>query len=157
MSGLIDVNFQSSRNVPIVRDWFTMMVMVCKIVFLNLSRILVLQRSVVHVNGFILFVMLRFLSFSQWYKASKFCAFSIISVMLVLLLELFFVFEILFRRKSAYWFFVEKTSVKQSMKCKVCSNFQMQMYLPVEASSGQEQYFIRSALHIQLYICSFAV
>ena len=24
-----------------------------------------------------------------------------------------------------YWSFVENTSVKQSMKCKVCSNFQM--------------------------------
>ena len=44
-----------------------------------------------------------------------------------------------------YWSFIEKTSVKQSIKCKVCSNFQMQMYPSVEASGGQEQYYIRSS------------
>ena len=46
---------------------------------------------------------------------------------------------------ATYWSFVEKTSVKQSMKRKVCSNFQVQMYPPVEASGGQEQNYVRSA------------
>ena len=79
--------------------------------------------------------------------------------------------------RSAYWSSAEKTPVKQSMKCKVCLNFPMsffspksdrpprrgiwwprmvlswvqltwfQMYPPVEASSGQEQY-IRPAWHL---------
>ena len=49
--------------------------------------------------------------------------------------------------------FIEKTSVKQSMKCKVCSNFQMQMYPPVEASGGQEQYYIRSSWHVEECNC----
>ena len=50
-----------------------------------------------------------------------------------------------------YWYFIEKPSVKQSMKCKVCSNFQMsffhlsQMDPPVEASGGQDQYKVRSS------------
>ena len=50
-----------------------------------------------------------------------------------------------------YWSFVEKTSAKQSMECKVFSNFQMsflhlsQMDPLVEVSSGQEWYYIRSA------------
>ena len=44
------------------------------------------------------------------------------------------------------WAFIEKTSVRQSMKHKVCSNFQMsflhlsQMDPQVEASHGQEWY-----------------
>ena len=52
----------------------------------------------------------------------------------------------LYANIEAYWSFVEKTSVKQSMKCKVYSNFQMsflhlsQMGAPVEASGGQDQY-----------------
>ena len=52
------------------------------------------------------------------------------------------------------WSCIEKTSVKQDLKCKVCSNFQMsflhlsQMDPLVEASSGQEQYCIRSAWHL---------
>ena len=33
-------------------------------------------------------------------------------------------------RVGPCWSFVEKTSVKRSMKRKVCSNFQMQMYPP---------------------------
>ena len=52
-----------------------------------------------------------------------------------------------------YWSFIEKTSVKQSMKCKVCSNFQMQMYPPVESSSGQGQYYIRWAWHLEECNC----
>ena len=39
-----------------------------------------------------------------------------------------------------HWSFIEKTPMKQAMKCKVCSIFQM--YTLVEASSGQEQYYI---------------
>ena len=41
----------------------------------------------------------------------------------------------------------KNTSVKQSIKCKVCSNFQMQMYPLVEASGGQEQYYVRLSWH----------
>ena len=50
------------------------------------------------------------------------------------------------RGESSHRSFIEKTSVKQSMKHKMCSNFQMsflhlsQMDSPVEASSGQEWY-----------------
>ena len=63
--------------------------------------------------------------------------------------------EIHSMEKSRYhWSFIEKTSVKQSMKYKVCSNFQMYLICltdvpPVEASSGQEQYYIRSAWHVE--------
>ena len=57
-----------------------------------------------------------------------------------------------------YWSFIEKTSVKQSIKQQVCSNFQMmctdQMYPPVLTSGGQEQSYKRTALHV---ICSFRV
>ena len=50
-----------------------------------------------------------------------------------------------------YWYFVEKTSVKQSMKRKVYSNFQMSfLHLSqtdplAEASGGNDQYYVRSS------------
>ena len=57
-----------------------------------------------------------------------------------------------------HWYFIENTSVKQSMKHKVCSNFQMYLALltdvpPVVGSSGQEQ----QHQSVQLYIFSFGV
>ena len=66
-----------------------------------------------------------------------------------------FIRQVFVTRRLSCWSFVEKTSVKQSMNRKACSNFQMSflhlshMYPPVEASSAQEQYYVRSALHWQ--------
>ena len=65
MSGLTEATFQSSRNVPIVRDWLTMVVMASKIVSLNFSRNQVLQGSMIQVVGLIFLMMLSISSFSR--------------------------------------------------------------------------------------------
>ena len=50
-----------------------------------------------------------------------------------------------------YWSFVEKTSVKQSVKCKVCSNLQVFFShlviqtAPIVKVSGQVDIFVRSS------------
>ena len=54
------------------------------------------------------------------------------------------------------WSFIEKTSVKQSIKQQVCSNFQTmftdQMYPLVEASGNVQEYYVRSSLHsVQIF------
>ena len=46
----------------------------------------------------------------------------------------------------AHWSFVEKTSVmRETQTQNEFKKKQMEMYSPVEASGGQEQYYIRSS------------
>ena len=58
MSGLTAATFQSSRNLPVVRDWFVIVVMASAIVSLNFNRNLVLQGTMMEVVGFICLIML---------------------------------------------------------------------------------------------------
>ena len=48
-----------------------------------------------------------------------------------------------------YWSFIEKTSVKQELKCKVCSKFQITFlhslrWTPIGEALGQVDIFVRS-------------
>ena len=55
---------------------------------------------------------------------------------------------------SHHWSLVEKTSVKKSIKCKVCSNFQMSfLHLdgpPVVEAAGQVDIFVISTGQVDL-------
>ena len=48
------------------------------------------------------------------------------------------------------WSFIEKTSVKQDLQCKVCSNFQISLlhldrWTPIDKALGQVDIFVRSS------------
>ena len=101
MSGLTAATFQSSRSLPIVRDWFMMVVMASAIISLNFNRNQVLQGSMMQVVGFIFLVMLSISALSIYRKTLKlvhflgyvFCVFSSQNCPLI--------FFILFKKKSA--------------------------------------------------------
>ena len=100
MSGLTEANFQSSRKVPVVTDWLTVVVMEFWIVVENWycwgPCYMLFDSYFWWCWGFHFFF--------QWNKASEFCTFSMVRVMYILLLELFFICCILFRKNSANLF-----------------------------------------------------
>ena len=65
--------------------------------------------------------------------------------------------DIVIRYFLVYWSFIEKNSVKQSMKCIVCSNFQMsflhlsQMDHPVDKTLGQVDIFSQIFVQADLW------
>ena len=68
MSGLTAATLQSSRNSPVVRDWFIIMVMASTIASLNFNRHWVLQGFMIQVVGFIFLIMLSISSLSSGRK-----------------------------------------------------------------------------------------
>ena len=101
ISGLTAATFQSSRNSPVVRDRFVIVVMASTIISLNFSRNPVLQGSMMDIVGFIFLIMFNISSLSSGQNASKlvqslqyvFCVLSLQNCSLI--------FLILLKKKSA--------------------------------------------------------
>ena len=101
MSGLTAATFQSSRNSPMVRDWFVIVVMASTIISLNFSRNPVLQGSMKDVVGFIFPIMSNISSLSSGRNASKLLKSLWYVFWVPLLQNCSLIFLILLKKKSA--------------------------------------------------------